>query len=200
MLTKRDKAIIADLKRFRVMDRDSIAELHFGNLANPITAANSVLLRLLRQGHVKRTTETSPYCYFDAESTVKPNSAKLTHWLAILDVYKDVRKHGAIETFVVEPKYGAKGTVEPDAFMIFRKTAFFIEVQNSVYSAKQMRLKFDRYVDLYNSGILTDEFPQIILISEQRYALDNYPFRVFQARSFTEFMRSLSSGIKVRIG
>ncbi|GBY38110.1 hypothetical protein M6K051_2596 [Staphylococcus aureus] len=31
-LSQRDKAIIADINRFRVMDRDSIAELHFSHL------------------------------------------------------------------------------------------------------------------------------------------------------------------------
>lgn len=200
MLTKRDKAILADLRRFRVMDRDSIAEMHFAGLKHPVNAANAVLLRLVRDGYVKRTTKTQPYCYFDAESTVKPNSAKLAHWLAILDVYKDVRKHGVVEQFTVEPKYGVKGTVEPDAFMVFRKTAFFIEVQNSVYSAKQMKRKFDRYVDLFDSEVIDGKFPHVLMISEQRYALEGYPFRVFQAPSFTEFMRSLKGGIKVRIG
>jgi hypothetical protein len=204
-LTKRDKAILADLKRFRVMDRDSIAELHFAGLANPITATNTVMLRLVRQGHAKRSTVTSPYCYFDANMNVKPSSAKLPHWLAILDVYKDVRKYGKIEQFDVEPKLGAKGTVEPDIFMRFRKTPFFIEVQNAVYSERQMHQKFKRYESLYYSGKLSP-FPRVLLISEHQYALDDYPFRVFQARSFTDFMRKVevlkpkeSSGIKVRI-
>ena len=56
MLTKRDKAIIADLNKFRVMDRDSIAELHFPTLKNPQYAANNVLLRLLQDGHIQRST------------------------------------------------------------------------------------------------------------------------------------------------
>nr|WGD74903.1 hypothetical protein P5631_13145 [Bacillus subtilis] len=42
-LTNRDKAIIADLNKFRVMDRDTIAELHFGNLRRPKYATNNVL-------------------------------------------------------------------------------------------------------------------------------------------------------------
>ena len=190
MITKRDKAIIADLRRFRVMDRDSIAELHFAGLANPVNAANAVMLRLVRQGYVKRSTATLPYCYLPADSTVKPNSAKLAHWLAILNVYKDVRQYGAVEQFDVEPKLGPKGTVEPDAFMIFRKTPFFIEVQTTVYSEKQMRRKFERYVGLYHQ-YKNERFPHVLLISEQRYGLDEYPFRVFQAESFSEFIQSL---------
>jgi hypothetical protein len=34
-LTERDKAIIKDLNRFRVMDRDSITELHFSICKKP---------------------------------------------------------------------------------------------------------------------------------------------------------------------
>lgn len=60
MLTKRDKAIINNLNKFRVMDRNSIAELHFANVKNPINAANTVLLRLWRDGHIQRSTSFEP--------------------------------------------------------------------------------------------------------------------------------------------
>lgn len=192
MLTKRDKAIIRDLNRFRVMNRDSIAEIHFGNLKNPINAANMVLLRLLRDGQLQRTTSTSPFCYFGPDVQIKKNSAKIGHFLAILNVYKEMRKLGAIETFLVEPKYGKKGVAEPDIFAIFRKTAFFIEVQKTVYSEKQMRDKLGRYVDLSNSGIIAKPFPHLLILSEQRYEVgSDYPFRVFQSESFCQFLQSL---------
>ncbi|MGF6950216.1 hypothetical protein QF028_002721 [Neobacillus sp. B4I6] len=64
MLTKRDKAIIRDLNKFRVMDRDSIAKLHFAGLKNPITAANSVSLRLLYDGEILRFSSFQPFVYF----------------------------------------------------------------------------------------------------------------------------------------
>lgn len=193
MLTKRDKAIIKDLNRFRVMDRDSIAELHFSNVKNPITAANTVLLRLLRDGEVQRTTSTVPYCYFGPDIQMKQNSAKISHFLAILDVYKEMRKLGSLETFLVEPKYVGKGKgAEPDVFALIRKTAFFIEVQKTIYSEKQMAEKLDRYVELYNTGIISQPFPHVLILSEQRYAIDSeYPFKVFQAQTFTQFMQSL---------
>lgn len=210
MLTKRDKAIIADLNKFRVMDRDSIAELHFGGLKNPISAANTVLLRLIRDGHIQRTTATVPYCYYGPDLTIKKNSAKIGHWLGILNTYKEIRKHGVIESFLVEPKYGAKGAVEPDIFLSFRKTGFFIEVQKSIYSDKQMREKLDRFEALYHGGVMPNPFPHVLILSDQRYALDGaYPFKIFQATSFTEFIQSLkqnvapvepSSGIKIKIG
>ncbi|MDR4936037.1 hypothetical protein RGU11_06610 [Rossellomorea marisflavi] len=208
-LTKRDKAIIADLKRFRVMDRDSIAEIHFAGLKNPTYSANNVLLRLLRDGRIQRSTAFSPYVYFAEESKIKKNSQKIGHFLAILEVFKEMRKLGPLEVFRVEQKYGKKGAVEPDIFCRFRSTPFFIEVQNTVYSQKQMTDKMDRYVDLYNSDILAAPKPHVLILAEQRYALDDaYPFKLFQAQSFTTFLQSLKktppapadSGIQIRIG
>ncbi|MED3549939.1 hypothetical protein [Cytobacillus praedii] len=192
MLTNRDKAIIKDLNKFRVMDRDSIAELHFSNLKNKKDSTNHVLLRLLRDGHIQRSTAFSPYVYFGPEVQIKKNSAKIGHFLAILETYKEIRKHGHIETFIVEPKYGSKGLVEPDIYLNFRKTGFFIEVQKSIYSEKQMHEKIDRYIDLYNKGILAKPFPHVLILSNHRYILErDYPFKVFQASSFKEFNHSL---------
>lgn len=213
-LTKRDKAIIRDLTKFRVMDRDSIAELHFANLKNPQYAANNVLLRLLRDGEIQRSTAFIPYCYFGPEVSMKKNSAKIGHFLAILNVYKEIRSQGEPDSFLVEPKYGRKGAgAEPDIYCYYRRTPFFIEVQRTIYSEKLMTEKLDRYVDLYNSGVMVKPFPHILILSDQRYAIDgDYPFKIFQAESFTEFVASLrgepapvsrpksGAGIKVVIG
>ncbi len=98
--------------------------LHFSNLKNPQQAANNVLLRLLRDGQIQRSTSFVPYVYFGAESQIKKNSQKINHFLAILNTYKEIRQHGTIETFLVEPKYGKKGVAEPDAFLKFRSTGF----------------------------------------------------------------------------
>lgn len=215
MLTKRDKAIIADLNKFRVMDRDSIAELHFPTLKNPQYAANNVLLRLLRDGHIQRSTSFIPYCYFGPDISMKKNSAKIGHFLAILNIYKEILKHGKLDVFLVEPKYGSKGMAEPDIFCIFRKTPFFIEVQKTIYSEKQMNDKLERYIDLHHSGVIDKEtwqpldkkvFPRLLIISNQRYALDRaYPFTVIQSQSFTTFLQSLkpkrepnSEGVQVK--
>src|SRR5437764_14329695 len=84
MLTERDKAIIRDLKRFRVMDRDSISEIHFFNVKNPKDSTNHVLLRLLRDGHIQRSKSFVPYVYFSSETNIKKDSAKIGHFLAIL--------------------------------------------------------------------------------------------------------------------
>jgi hypothetical protein len=197
MLTKRDKAIIRDLNKFRVMDRDSIAELHFAGLKNPITAANSVLLRLLRDGEILRSSSFQPFVYFGAESQIKKNSSKIGHFLALLGVYKEMRKLGRLDTFLVEPKYGSKGNAEPDIFAMYRNTPFFIEVQRTVYSEKQMAEKMGRYVDLFNTGVMSKPFPHVLILSDHRYAIDGeYGFKVFHAESFTRFVKTLKQEIQ----
>jgi hypothetical protein len=201
-LTDRDKAIIKNLNRFRVMDRDSIAELHFSNSKNPKDSTNHVLLRLLREGHIQRSTTFTPYVYFGGECNIKKDSAKIGHFLAILNVYKELMKLGSIGTFLVEPKYGKKGCAEPDIFCQFRQTNFFVEVQRTLYSDKQMNEKLDRYVELYNSGVMTSPFPHVLILSDQCYAIDysnHYPFKIFQAESFTQFVNSLTPTKQVKV-
>jgi hypothetical protein len=193
-LSNRDKAIIRNLNKFRVMDRDSIAELHFAGLKNPKLAANNVLLRLLRDGQIQRSTAFVPYVYFGPDVQIKKNGQKIGHFLAILNVYKEMRKLGRLETYLVEPKFGKKGVAEPDVFAMYRNTPFFIEVQRTVYSDKQMSEKMSRYVDLYETGVMAKPFPHVLILSDQRYAIDgDYPFKVFQSDSFTKFNRSLSN-------
>ena len=200
-LTSRDKALIKDLNKFRVMDRDSIADLHFSNLKNPNYAANNVLLRLLRDGQIQRSTAFVPYVYFGPDVNIKQNSQKIGHFLAILNVYKELKQLGSLDTFLVEPKYGKKGCAEPDIFCQYRKTNFFVEVQRTIYSEKLMNEKLDRYVELYSSGFIArDPFPHVLILSDQRYAIDGeYPFKVFQAESFTSFVKSLRSEIEVKV-
>jgi hypothetical protein len=201
MLTARDRAIINDLTRFRCMSRDDIAELYFEGLKNPKYAANNILLRLHREGYIQRSTAFVPYVYFGPEVSMKKNSAKIGHFLAIVEVYKEMSRLGELETFLVEPKYSSKGTAEPDVFCIYRKTPFFVEVQKTIYSEKQMKDKMDRYLDLFNSKVIENEswqpenkkvFPSILILSDQRYAIDSsYPFRIMQAPSFTQFLQML---------
>ncbi|MGF6947767.1 hypothetical protein QF028_000260 [Neobacillus sp. B4I6] len=58
---------------------------------------------------------------------------------------------------MIEPKYGNKGTAEPDVFCIYRRTPFFIEVKKSIYSEKQMKVKMNSYLDLFDSRIIENE-------------------------------------------
>src|SRR5690606_9778264 len=117
-MRNRDKAILADLARFRALTRDQIIAIHFGGLRNPVANANAVMLRLYRQGYVDRTADYKQYVYFPAGGTLRKDSAKLRHFLAIADVYLEMRRIGGLRRFNVEPKYG-KGLAEPDAFVIW---------------------------------------------------------------------------------
>jgi len=200
ILNKRDKDIIRDINRFRVMDRDSIAELHFRGLKRPQNSANSVLKRLVQDGHIRRSgAYGTPYLYLSMESSIKADSTKIPHYLEILKTYKEICKHEKPQLYIVEPKY-EKGLAEPDVFMIFRKTPMFIECQRSVYSQKQIDKKFERYQELYDSKILDNEiwqpekkeFPRILVLSDTRWSIDgSYPFKVLQAQSFGQFLQSL---------
>lgn len=197
MLTNRDKEIIKALNKFRVMDRDSIAELFFSDLKNPKLAANNVLLRLFRDGRIQRSIAFVPFVYFGPDVEMKKNSAKIGHFLGILDVYKEMQKIGDLGSFLVEPKYLKKGCAEPDIYLQHKGRPFFVEVQRSIYSEKQMQEKLDRYIDLYNSGIMAKPFPHILILSETRYAIDSsiqWPFKIFQAQSFSDFQEQLKNG------
>lgn len=191
-LRKRDKEIIKNLELFRVMDRDSIAELHFSKIKRPILAANSVLLRLVRDGHIARSTHFQPFVYMPYDSQIKKSSQKIHHYLALLETYKEIKKVvPEIQEFLIEPRYFSKGDVEPDIFLKFRNTGFFIEVQRTVYSEKLMNEKIDRYLSLYNENYF-EVFPHILIISNTHYKIDKLPFRVFQASSFTSFLQSIN--------
>lgn len=205
-LSNRDKAIINDLNMFRCMDRDSIAEIHFAGLKNPLHSTNNVLKRLHRDGHIQRSTAYVPYLYFGQDVTIKKNSQKINHFLGIVEVYKEILKFEQPKIFLVEPKYGEKGVVEPDIFTIFRAIPFYIEVQKSIYSEKIMFDKLDRYEELSQSGIINNEtwqredkkiFPKVLILSDTRYAIDNkYSFQIYQAQSIGQFMEQRSQGVK----
>lgn len=193
-MIKRDKAILSDLSRFRVLTRDAIAELHFGALKQPVTNANFVLKRLRRDGHVKAITDRQPYVYTPTDSGIKRDSAKIPHFLSIAECYRALKAVAEPRRFDVEPKLGAKGTVEPDAFTIWRSAPFYIEIQRSVYSAKTFDAKMARYVAYYNEGRWREEswqpkgkppiFPYVWVITDVEYAVVDVPFRVMQTRDF----------------
>lgn len=214
-MKQRDKNIINDLQRFRVMSRDDITELHFKGLKNPTGNCNTVLKRLFRDGYIDRNTNTQPYLYFPKEKTIKKDSAKIPHFLEILHTYKDMMKYKIPSVFTVEPKYG-KGFMEPDIFTIWKGAPLWIEVQRSIYSEEVMLEKINRYEAYYDSGLIMKEswqpkdnpiFPAILILSSTRYPVESSRIKIMQAKSISEFMVSLekpkpttSDGIKIKIG
>ncbi|KAB2364029.1 hypothetical protein F8517_26090 [Bacillus thuringiensis] len=198
-MRNRDKAILNNLKRFRCMSRDDIIDLHFQGLKNAVTCCNTVMKRLRRDGHVDANISQQPYIYFPQSSTLRKTSQKIPHFLGILDVYKQLIYYEKPKLFKVEPKYG-KEFMEPDAFTIWRRSPFFIEVQKSVYSKKVMQDKINRYELYFHSQEWHNEswqpkeskyFPSILIITEKYYNLSSFSLRIFQASSISNFLNSL---------
>ncbi|PFJ96001.1 hypothetical protein COJ11_04565 [Bacillus cereus] len=199
-MRNRDKAILNNLKRFRCMSRDDIIDLHFQGLKNAVTCCNTVMKRLRRDGHVDANILQQPYIYFPQSSTLRKTSQKIPHFLGIVDVYKQLIYYEKPKLFKVEPKYG-KAFMEPDAFTIWRRSPFFIEVQRSVYSKKVMQDKINRYELYFHSQEWHNEswqpkeskyFPSILIITEKYYNISSFSLRIFQASSISHFLNSLA--------
>ncbi|MDM5430851.1 replication-relaxation family protein [Bacillus mycoides] len=199
-MRNRDKAILSNMKRFRCMSRDDIIDLHFQGLNNAVTCCNTVMKRLRRDGHVDANISQQPYIYFPQPSTIRKTSQKIPHFLGIVDVYKQLIHYEKPKLFKVEPKYG-KDYMEPDAFTIWRRSPFFIEVQKSVYSKKIMQDKINRYELYFHSQEWHSEswqpkdskfFPSILIITEKKYDVTSSNLRIFQANSINDFMDKLA--------
>ncbi|MEB8649385.1 replication-relaxation family protein [Bacillus cereus] len=198
-MKSRDKAILKDLHRFRCLSRDDIIDLHFQGLKKAVTSCNTVMKRLRRDGSVDVNVSQQPYIYFPQPSPIRKTSQKIPHFLAIVNVYKQLLQYEKPKLFKVEPKYG-KGYMEPDIFTIWRQSPFFIEVQNSVYSKKMMQEKLNRYEFYFHSLEWQQEpwqpkkskyFPSLLVITDSQYDISSSNFRIFQAKSIRDFMNQM---------
>ncbi|MDF9626839.1 replication-relaxation family protein [Bacillus cereus] len=211
MLTNRDKQIIAHLQQFRCMSRNDIIDLHFKNVKNAVTCCNTVTKRLCREEYIDVDTSQRPYVYFPFPSPIRKNSQKIRHFLAIVDVYKQLLQVERPKLFQVEPKYH-KGYMEPDIFTIWRKSPFFIEVQKSVYSKAVMQAKIKRY-ELYFHSLEwqkeswqpkhTTVFPSLLILTDSQYPISSSKFRIFQASSIQRFLEQVTpktKSISVQVG
>ncbi|KRD90821.1 hypothetical protein ASE51_09570 [Bacillus sp. Root147] len=66
-MNKRDQEILENLKKFYVLDRDQIIQLHFQEQKQTITTCNRIMNRLTSKGLVKVERITRPYNYFHNE-------------------------------------------------------------------------------------------------------------------------------------
>lgn len=199
-MNKRDLAILSDLERFRCLTRDDIIDLHFRHLKQPVTGANTVLKRLRRDGYIEANMNQQPYVYFASPVPIKKDSAKIPHFLRIVDFYKDVRKHEEPKTFIVEPKFG-KGFMEPDAFMIWKRGPFFVEIQRSVYSQKVMKEKIQRYEAYFASNEWQQEpwqpssrkvFPTVLMLTDTRYSIESENIKFVQVQNIEQLLNLFS--------
>ncbi|MCZ8497512.1 replication-relaxation family protein [Priestia megaterium] len=192
MLRKRDKKILEGLALFRCMSRDQIAEIFFKNLKNPVTATNLVLKRLRRDGHIDANTDIQPYIYFLNPSTVKKDSQKLNHYLAIVDFYIQLCEFQVPTEFQVEKRYG-NSFMQPDVFMEWNKKSFFVEIQRSRYTTDIMGEKIQRYLDYFNhrgwnSCSSNSNTPLIWIVSRSPYQLKVKNMNIIQTATVEEFV------------
>ncbi|CUB52713.1 hypothetical protein BN2127_JRS10_01951 [Bacillus subtilis] len=180
MLKNRDRKIVDCLNQFRCMTRDQVAAIFFNDVKKPITSVNFVLKRLRKRGYIEVDSSKQPYIYFSKENIIKKSSQKVPHYLAIVDFFIDACKYEKPTIFEVEHRYG-KGFMQPDIFMIWRKRAFFVEIQKSRYSSRLMKNKLSRYINYLKSEkwlcktspyqIL--EFPFVWIISKSAYTISD---------------------------
>jgi hypothetical protein len=194
-MNQRDKAIIKNLERFRVMTRDDICDLHFSNIKYKTIQTNRVMKRLCRDDYIEVSKEYRIYRYFPSPS-IKKDSTKIPHFLAIVDFYKQILKYEEPKEFEVEPKVGDKGIIEPDIFMIWKNAPFFVEIQRKIYSKKVMAAKMKRYEQYYYGEQWHSfkwqpkdkkVFPRVWFITDHHYSII-VPFKVIQTKNVNEFM------------
>jgi hypothetical protein len=193
-MKERDREILTSLERFKCLSRDDIIALFFNDKKSPISNCNAVLRRLRDRGHIRQSKRHNPAVYFPNPPTIKESSQKITHYLEIARVYITLRNY--LDTFETEPRLGKKGVVEPDAFMIYNLSPYFVEMQLTQYNEKTMRAKIERYENYYYSGAWRsfswqpDEpfFPAIAIFSEKPYEVDSF-LEIYQYRSAKELLQ-----------
>lgn len=196
-MVNRDKMILDDLKKFRILNRDKIIAMHFNHLKQKVVVCNNVMKRLRRDGYVIADTESQPYNYFSNPSPIKKDSKKIPHFNAISDFYIELVNYQTPTLFDVEPKPTQfKGGIEPDVFMIWLGSPMFVEIQRTVYSAKVMQQKINRYLDYFDSEDWKNAnwqgekkfFPYIWIITDCVYKLDTKDtLKILQTKNVQEF-------------
>lgn len=190
----RDKAIIADLEKFKVLDRDQMIKLHFLKNKDSIQSCNKVMKRLARDGLVSVDHSARPYNYFPVPS-IKKDSTKIPHYKEIADFYLSLYAYEKPTEFEVEYRVGDKGKIEPDVYCRWMGTSFFVEIQRNVYTKSVMNAKMNRYLDYFNEGEWRDSFkffPHIWLITQHNYKLDEFDtLRIHQTKNVCDFVESL---------
>lgn len=193
-MNQRDKAILEDLEKFKVLDRDQMIKLHFLKNKDGIQSCNKVMKRLARDGLVSVDHSARPYNYFPVPS-IKKDSTKIPHYKEIADFYLSLYAYEKPTEFEVEYRVGAKSSVEPDIYCRWMGTSFFVEIQRNVYAKSVMNTKMNRYLDYFNEGEWRDTFkffPHIWLITQHKYKLDEFDtLRIHQTKNVCDFVEKL---------
>lgn len=202
-MTNRDVEIINSLKMFRVLTRDQLIEMHFSQNKTPYVVANRVLKRLVDNKLIKVCKTARMYKYFPAENTIKMDSTKIPHFLAIADFYLELSKVSKPFQFTVEFKPLPKGGIEPDIFMVWDgldgiPRSFLVEIQRSNYTKKQIENKKNLYVtykkeheDVWKE--YSSKFPLIWIVAERPYNVDFAPLRVIESTNVSSLLSKVAN-------
>jgi hypothetical protein len=118
-----------------------------------------------------------------------------------------MKAHREPKNLMIEPKYGDKGTIEPDIFAIWYQP-IFIEVQRNVYTKEVMQKKIDLYEEYFDTGDWKEEpwqkaekkvFPSILIITSTRYAVKSTKLKIYQSPSISDFIESISGEPKLQV-
>ncbi|MDQ0257922.1 hypothetical protein J2S74_005385 [Evansella vedderi] len=197
-MIQRDKLILKAIEKFRCLERYHIEKMYFTHCKRPYNNANISLKRLRDRGYIVKAPSRMPYVYLPKINSIKRNSNKIDHFLAMADVYLEL---GLPKTFDIEPRY--KADVRPDIFTIYKRSPYFIEVQKSLYTTKVMQKKIDLYEEFYASGEWkkfwwqpkNDKykpfFPFVIILTEAKYPIKTTNVKVKQYKDVNEFILPL---------
>lgn len=193
-MRKRDLEILHSIEKFKCLERDQIAVLHFSNNTNPIVTCNRVLKRLRDTGYIQANTDRAfqQYIYFLNPSPIKNNSQKIDHYLMIAQGYIDLNKLSPVISYDIEPKIKNADFV-PDVKCEWLGKTYFLEFQNSLYTVKQMYSKLDKYKRYFDNGYCEDERVLIVGRINMSFDVDEYLFKVKQVRA----IRDLSEMVKL---
>lgn len=202
-MRKRDLEILESLDNFKVLTRDQIASLHFKKNSNPQLTANRVLKRLRLSQHITANTDRSfqQYTYFLNPPPIKVDSQKIDHYLMIAQGYIDLNKYDTVHNYQIEPQIPDADFI-PDAYCTWLGKEWFLEFQNTLYTAKQLYAKLERYVAYYESEHWKGQHVLIIGKINFKIIPEDYPFQIRQVKNIDQLQDAIYQlkGIKARQG
>lgn len=195
---RKKQRILFTLGLLPLVSTDLIARL-FPELKYPNKQASKLLKELehekLVEGYARRMGETKVWRltrkgrqFLDVKKNRIPfNTRKLSHYLKIAEAYFDLWDTGNLTDFTMEWREdfinneGNKRVYAPDAFFIYDKKPYFLEVQQSYLTRLKWAEKWKIAHEFYFEGNLASsnlpslakqgEMPQILVITDQKEPL-----------------------------
>ncbi|MCY0892340.1 MAG: replication-relaxation family protein [Acidibacillus sp.] len=183
--------IIDFLSTVRIANTEQVGRLFYADRGSPSKRASEALSELAKEKLVEgeivklgtpklwRLTKKAKDSMGIGQKGIPFNTAKTAHWLAIADLYIRLRKIERPLFFI--PEYREvienKRIFSPDAWLVWRKRPFFVEVQLTVMPSMRWKDKWKSY-ELFYLRLDKRAFqpkpparpvkPQILVVSRQR--------------------------------